>query len=344
MMKKRPLVIGLVVVSISAAAAASYGILRLSSENARLRQDVADYQRQLREQGETAARSRRELTEQTGELQQQLAESRNLFNSLSSEVEELREQVSPDYGRLLQQAREEAAREQQAGGGSGTAAARAMAVDPETARAEAEARVPELYRDFMAELGLDEEEQGQVLSVLVEFEARRSQNRADLLAGNLSPQQALDLFGAEALSASLSNLLGGEQLAELQQYSNFLNRDSARLIYGETLSRMGAALTGDASDLALQTVLDELYSEAGNYGALVGPDGSMRTAHNGQLAAYDRAREQLQGQLNPEQMNQLDRFLDSRRNGMDLVLEATVDEDGGLRLRNERVAAANLPD
>ncbi len=29
---------------------------------------------------------------------------------------------------------------------------------------------------------------------------------------------------------------------------------------------------------------------------------------------------------------------------MDLVLEATVDADGGLRLRNERVAVANLPD
>ena len=341
MMEKRPLVIGLVVVSIFAGAAAGYGVLRLGSENARLRQDVAEYQRQLREQGEAAARSRRELTGELGELQQQLAESGNLFSSLSSELEEMRGQVSPDYERLLRRAREEAAREQRVGG---PAAARAMAVDPETARAEAEARVPELYRDFMAELGLGEEEQGQVLSALVEFEARRSQNRADLLAGNLTPRQALDLFGAEALSASLSDLLGGDQLAELQQYSNFLSRDSARLIYGETLSRMGAALTGDAGDLALQTVLDEIYSEAGNYGALVGPDGSMRTAHNGQLAAYDRAREQLQGQLNPEQMNQLDRFLDSRRNGMDLVLEATVDEDGGLRLRNERVAAANLPD
>ena len=43
------------------------------------------------------------------------------------------------------------------------------------------------------------------------------------------------------------------------------------------------------------------------YGALVGSDGGMRTSHNGQLTAYDRAREQLQGQLNPEQMNQFDR-------------------------------------
>jgi len=42
-------------------------------------------------------------------------------------------------------------------------------------------------------------------------------------------------------------------------------------------------------------------------------------------------------------LNQLDRFIDSRRNGVDLVLEATVAESGGLRLRNERVAAENLP-
>jgi len=181
------------------------------------------------------------------------------------------------------------------------------------------------------------------MSALVEFASMRSQMRADLLAGNLTPQQALDLFGADALSRNLANLLGGDQLAELQQYDNFLNRDAARLIYNETLSRMGASLSGDAQQLALQTVLDELYSEANNFGALVGPDGSMRTAYNSQLEAYDRARRQLQGELDPEQLNQLDRFIDSRRNGVDLVLEASVDESGGLRLRNERVAAENLP-
>ena len=243
---------------------------------------------------------------------------------------------------MLQQAREEAAREQQAAQGSG--AARAMSVDPETARAVAAARIPELYGDYMDELGLDEDEQEQVMAALVDFESSRSQMLGDLLAGNLTPRQALDLFGSDALSTNLSNLLGGAQLAELQQYGNFLNRDSARLIYGETLSRMGAALAGDSQQLALETLLDEIYSQTNNYGALVGPDGSMRTAYNNQLTAYDRARERLQGELDAEQLNQFDRFIDSRRNGVDLVLEASVEESGGLRLRNERIAAENLPD
>ena len=319
----------------------AYAFIELRDENARLEANVSDYQRQLRDQTGIANERRQELSQRAGELQQQLAEARNQLVSLGDELADTREMISPDYERLLQQAREEAASEQQAA--QTTGAARAMSVDPETARAVAAARVPELYGDFMSELGLDADEQEQVISALVDFESMRSQLRADLLAGNLTPQQALDLFGADALSRNLANLLGGDQLAELQQYDNFLNRDSARLIYGETLSRMGPALSGDAQQLALQTLLDQLYSEANNFGALVGPDGSMRTAYNSQLEAYDRARQQLQGELDPEQMNQLDRFLDSRRNGVDLVLEASVDESGGLRLRNERVAAENLP-
>ena len=327
--------------------AAALWLARLHGENAGMRDDVADYQRQLREQSESAARSREELAGRIAELQAQLADARTLLGGVTSELESLREQVSPDYERLLRRAREEAANEQRSA--RDMQAASVLAVDPETARAAAAARVPELYGDFLAGLGLGEENQARVMAALVDFEATRAQLRADLLAGNLSPQQALDYFGSGAISANLGNLLGGGfsdsgQLAELQQYSNFLSRDAARLIYGETLSRMGAALAGEAGELALRTVLDELYSEAANHGALVGPDGSIRTAHNSQLAAFDRAREQLQGQLDAEQLNQLDRFLDARRNGMDIVLEASVDESGGLRLRNERVAAENLPD
>ena len=341
---KRPWLTGGLLLALIAAA---LWLARLHGENAGLRDDVADYQRQLREQSESAARSREELAGRIAELQAQLADARNLLSSVTGELESLREQVSPDYERLLRRAREEAANEQRSA--RDMQAASVLAVDPETARAAAAARVPELYGNFLAGLGLGEENQARVMAALVDFEATRSQLRADLLAGNLSPQQALDYFGSGAISANLGNLLGGGfsdsgQLAELQQYSNFLSRDAARLIYGETLSRMGAALAGEAGELALRTVLDELYSEAANHGALVGPDGSIRTAHNSQLAAFDRAREQLQGQLDAEQLNQLDRFLDARRNGMDIVLEASVDESGGLRLRNERVAAENLPD
>lgn len=336
-MKKGLLIIALLAVFGSMA----YAWMELRDENARLEADISDYQRQLREQTAAADERRQELSQRTGDLQQELVEARNQLASLAGQLAETREMISPDYERLLQQAREEVAGERRAAQVSG--AARAMSVDPETARAAAAARVPELYGEFMSGLGLDADEQERVMSALVDFESMRAQMRADLLAGNLTPQQAVDLFGADALSRNLANLLGGEQLAELQRYSNFLNRDSARLIYGETLSRMGAALSGDAQQLALQTLLDQLYSEANNYGALVGPDGSMRTAYNSQLEAYDRTRERLQGELDPEQMNQLDRFLDSRRNGVDLVLEASVDESGGLRLRNERVAVENLP-
>ena len=337
-MKRSLLVIALLVIF----GVTGYALVESRGENARLRADLSDYQRQLREQTETANQSRQELAERAGELQQQLVEARNQFAGLSDDLASTREMISPDYERLLQQAREEAAREQQAAQGSG--AARAMSVDPETARAVAAARIPELYGDYMDELGLDEDDQEQVMAALVDFEASRSQMLGDLLAGNLTPRQALDLFGSDALSTNLSNLLGGAQLAELQQYGNFLNRDSARLIYGETLSRMGAALAGDSQQLALETLLDEIYSQTNNYGALVGPDGSMRTAYNNQLTAYDRARERLQGELDAEQLNQFDRFIDSRRNGVDLVLEASVEESGGLRLRNERIAAENLPD
>ncbi len=310
-------------------------------ENARLRADLSDQQRMLREQIETEGQSRADLDRRSADLRRDLTTARNQLDVLSGELANTREMISPDYERLLQRAREEVASEQRASGAA--AASRALRVDPQSARAEAVARVPELYGGFMAELGLDADGREQVLAALVDWEAMRSQSRADLLDGNLTPRQALNLFGADALNRSLANLLDESQLAELRQYSDFLKRDSARLIYGETLSRMGTALSGEAQELALETLLDELYSEANHHGALVGPDGSMKTAYDSQLAAYDRAREQLLSELEPEQMDQFNRFIDSRRGGVDLVLEATVDEVGGLRLRNERAALENLP-
>ena len=319
----------------------AYALMDSRDENVRLEADIAEYRRQLLELTEISEERRREFSRRADELERELLESRNQLLSLSNDLAETREMVSPDYERLLQRARAEVAGERRPAPAAG--AGQAISMDPETARAVAAARVPELYGDFMSELGLDAGAQEQVMSALVEFESTRSQLRADLLAGNLTSQQALDFFGSDALSRNLANLLGGGQLAELQQYSNFLDRDSARLIYGETLSRMGAALSGEARQLAVRTLLDQVFSEANNRGALVGPDGSMRTAYNSQLEAYDRARRQLQGELDPEQMNQLDRFIDSRRNGVDIVLEASVDASGGLRLRNERIAAENLP-
>ena len=93
----------------------------------------------------------------------------------------------------------------------------------------------------------------------------------------------------------------------------------------------------------MTALLDEALSPQTNWGALVAEDGSMLSAHRDRLAAFDRARDVLRSDLDTEQLNHLDRFIDAQSSGVDIILEASTDGNGRVSITQARIAAENLP-
>ena len=122
-----------------------------------------------------------------------------------------------------------------------------------------------------------------------------------------------------------------------------VQQDSARHVFAEGLSRLGNTMNEDTQSHVLDVVLDEIYSPQNNYGAIVAEDGSMISAYNNQLDAYDRARVILLEEINGDQLQQFDRFVEERSSGVDIMLEATTDGSGGVAVRNFRVGVDDLP-
>ena len=84
-------------------------------------------------------------------------------------------------------------------------------------------------------------------------------------------------------------------------------------------------------------------SAENNWGALVAEDGSMRSAYNDTLAAFDRARDVLEADLTTQQLDHLDRFIDTQSSGIDVILEATSDRSGRVSITQARIGVEDLP-
>lgn len=181
------------------------------------------------------------------------------------------------------------------------------------------------------------------MEALVDFGAQRYQMLDELLAGSISPDQAVALFGADALSENLQNLLTATQQDDLRQYDQLLRNDTLREVYQQSLRNMGTALEGATREEVTQALVNEIVSAENNWGSLVAEDGSMRSAYNDKLAAFDRARNALGPDLNTQQLEHLDRFIETQSSGIDVILEASSDRSGSVSITQARVGVENLP-
>jgi hypothetical protein len=252
-------------------------------------------------------------------------------------------QVDPNYDALLQQARDEVAQQASQRRPSTTETAFASFTDTENARARANEIMPKLYDSFLNALGIPGTERQRIMETLVDFGAQRYQMLDELLAGSISPDQAVALFGADALSENLQNLLTATQQDDLRQYDQLLRNDTLREVYQQSLRNMGTALEGATREEVTQALINEVVSAENNWGSLVAEDGSMRSAYNDKLAAFDRARNALGPDLNTQQLEHLDRFIETQASGIDVILEASSDRSGSVSITQARVGVENLP-
>ena len=252
-------------------------------------------------------------------------------------------QVDPNYDALPQQARDEVAQQASQRRPSTTGTAFSSFTDTENARARANEIMPKLYDSFLNALGIPGTERQRIMEALVDFGAQRYQMLDELLAGSISPDQAVALFGADALSENLQNLLTATQQDDLRQYDQLLRNDTLREVYQQSLRNMGTALEGATREEVTQALVNEIVSAENNWGSLVAEDGSMRSAYNDKLAAFDRARNALGPGLNTQQLEHLDRFIETQSSGIDVILEASSDRSGSVSITQARVGVENLP-
>ena len=252
-------------------------------------------------------------------------------------------QVDPNYDALPQQARDEVAQQASQRRPSTTGTAFSSFTDTENARARANEIMPKLYDSFLNALGIPGTERQRIMEALVDFGAQRYQMLDELLAGSISPDQAVALFGADALSENLQNLLTATQQDDLRQYDQLLRNDTLREVYQQSLRNMGTALEGATREEVTQALVNEIVSAENNWGSLVAEDGSMRSAYNDKLAAFDRARNALGPDLNTQQLEHLDRFIETQSSGIDVILEASSDRSGSVSITQARVGVENLP-
>ena len=151
------------------------------------------------------------------------------------------------------------------------------------------------------------------------------------------------MFGADALSENLQNSLTTTQQDDLRQYDRLLKYDTLREIYQQALRNTGTALDAAIQEQVTGALIDEVLSAENNWGALVAEDGSMRSAYNDKLTAFDRARDFLEPDLNTQQLEHLDRFIDAQVSGIDVILEASSDGSGRVSITQARIGVEDLP-
>ena len=323
----------------------AYAAITLQYANSRLEeqlQTAMSYQQQLQEQTELNTRQRLEFEARLVELEDDLLETASQVRSLDSALMEAEQRVNPEYEALLEQARLEvaAAASQQRRAPAGVFS---VFSNPATTRKMAEDRTAGQFVDYLEGLGISSSEMDGIYAAMVDFNDERYQMLGQLMAGNLTNDQAALIFGPDAMMDRLSDLLTPEQAAELGAYDFGVNQEAARTVYSEMIESSGSAISGESHDLVMDILLDELFSEQNNYGALVASNGSMTRAYEDKLDAFDRARDRLEVDLNADQFAQLDGFIQSQEGTVDLVMETREDGAGNVQVLRYAASAENLP-
>ena len=215
----------------------SFATLNVYTANTELReqlQTALSYREQLNEQAGEYARQRIEWNARLAELETQLLSTATQLNNLNEALQEAREQVSPDYELLLEQARQEVAQnnppQRTREGGMNVLS------DPDAAFTVAEASVDSNYSEFFDLIRLSPTERETVGSAIIDFTANRLQLLRDMISGDLSPEIAATYFGPNALMNYVSQILSQEQLEQLQDYEIAANQQSTRDPYAGIFS------------------------------------------------------------------------------------------------------------
>ena len=324
----------------------AHSAFTLRNTNAELAHELeiaGSYQRQAQELASLNTQQKLAFDASIAELQESLLEMESQLSDLTATLEIAKEQIDPDYQKILERARAEAAKENDSTRNiSNSQAAFSMFSNPEVTRKLAEERTASNYTDFVTNANLSPSEGEMFLEALTSFHDERYQMIDLLMQGNLSNDQALAYFGPNAITHSLPFDLTTDQQDLLRAYDLQSSRNAAITVYSNLLDPPGTQTESETQPM-MDVLLDELYSEENNYGSLVSTDGSMRSAYEKKLQALDRARIRLKSEYSGADLVEFNQLIESLTGTVDVVLEANEDASGSKNIRNIRVSSDNLP-
>ena len=110
------------------------------------------------------------------------------------------------------------------------------------------------YKEFLSAADIELTEKRDLLESIATFYSERYQMLSQLMAGNLSSDQAAAYFGPNAMIDNLSYALSEEQREILRLQSLQISKDDARRAYSAIINPTGVKET--SAEVNLDTVLD----------------------------------------------------------------------------------------
>ena len=320
----------------------AHSTYKLSVSNTKLTQELEiaeSYQRRAQEQATLNTQQRLNFEASISELEESLLGMRVQLSDLTTALERAEERAEPDYQELVEKARTEVDSES---GTNNPQAVFSMFSNPEVTRKLAEELIASNYIGFATSVNLSPSEGEVLLESITSFYDERYQMLGLLMQGNLTNDQALAYFGPDAMISNLAFALTTDQQESLRAYSLESSRNAARKVYSSMLDPSGA-IPKKESEPMLNVLLDELYSAENNFGSLVSPDGSMKSAYEAKLHALDRAKARLHNEYSESELIQFDQLVESLTGTVDVVLEFNEDVSGSVNVRNMRISSDSLP-
>jgi hypothetical protein len=204
----------------------------------------------------------------------------------------------------------------------------------ELAKASAEMQTNMQFDAFFKDLNLPPDVEARARDILNKHgEEQMMSGLKTMSEGNVDEEQLKkhQQESRKQVREDLSKVLSKDEMAQYDDYLQELPRKMIEKQYELQLSMMASTLSQESRDLVKQTVVDEMLTAAPDLGS----PGSNSAANPAkafdiQLAAIDRAREQLSTQMDPAEFAKVERFFNQQR----VQLEAARNMMGGNKPAN----------
>ncbi len=164
-----------------------------------------------------------------------------------------------------------------------------------------------MYGDYFNEAQLSPEKQQQAKSILSEYQKEAMRIGLDAMQGKI------DAAAAQAKMAELDKTLRAQMGSvltpvEMSTWETYEANKSANMVskgIDMQLGMMAPGLTSESRELARQTITEELLATGADFSNPTG----QASGQNAQLDAFQRARDRLSTSLEPDQLSQVDAFI-----------------------------------
>lgn len=164
-----------------------------------------------------------------------------------------------------------------------------------------------MYGDYFSQAQLSPEKEQRAKEILAAYQKEMMRLGLDAMQGKLDPEAAKAKTDelSKALRADMSATLSPSEMPAWDQYEANKTTNMVSKGIDMQLGMMAPGLTPESREMAKQVITEELLATGNDFSS---PAGQMNS-QDAQLQAIQRARERLSTSLEPDQVSQLDGFI-----------------------------------